>query len=72
MIENSATAPGRSGFGTAGSSRPPSASRTPDSGKGSSSAPYTDSVRVWAAYGVSVAAVLHLAAGALVLINRSH
>ncbi|MFC5664612.1 hypothetical protein ACFP3U_16660 [Kitasatospora misakiensis] len=29
-----------------------------------------DSVRVWAAYGVSVAAALHVVAAAVVLINR--
>ncbi|MET9400093.1 hypothetical protein [Kitasatospora sp. NPDC002965] len=30
-----------------------------------------DPVRVWAAYGVSVAAALHVVAGALVLIDRA-
>ncbi|MFB7474832.1 hypothetical protein [Kitasatospora sp. NPDC056184] len=33
--------------------------------------PDSDSVRVWAAYGVSVAAALHVLAAALVLINHS-
>ncbi|MEV6975177.1 hypothetical protein [Kitasatospora sp. NPDC093806] len=32
----------------------------------------TDPVRVWAAYGVSVAAALHVVAVAVVLINRAH
>ncbi|MDY0815789.1 hypothetical protein [Kitasatospora purpeofusca] len=36
------------------------------------SSPVPDSVRVWAAYGVSVAAAFHVVAAALVLINRSH
>ncbi|MFJ7274015.1 hypothetical protein [Kitasatospora sp. NPDC098663] len=31
-----------------------------------------DPTRVWAAYGVSAAAGLHVIAAALVLINRSH
>ncbi|WP_405007077.1 hypothetical protein OHV13_26035 [Kitasatospora purpeofusca] len=31
-----------------------------------------DPVRLWAAYGVSVAAAFHVVAAALVLISRSH
>ncbi|WP_159394302.1 hypothetical protein [Streptomyces sp. NRRL S-495] len=34
--------------------------------------PVPDPVRVWAAYGVSLAAAFHVLAAALVLINRSH
>ncbi|MCX4688879.1 hypothetical protein OG401_32070 [Kitasatospora purpeofusca] len=36
------------------------------------STPGPDPVRVWAAYGVSVAAAFHVVAAALVLINRAH
>ncbi|MFF2077572.1 hypothetical protein ACFVXG_22805 [Kitasatospora sp. NPDC058162] len=34
--------------------------------------PVPDPNRVWAAYGVSAAAGLHVVAAALILINRSH
>ncbi|MGW2377323.1 MULTISPECIES: hypothetical protein [Kitasatospora] len=34
--------------------------------------PTPDPTRVWAAYGVSAAAGLHIIAAALVLINRPH
>ncbi|MFF3008490.1 hypothetical protein ACFVTF_37475 [Kitasatospora sp. NPDC057940] len=49
--------------------RPPEESYSSDDAP-SSSAP--DLTRVWAAYGVSAAAGLHVITAALVLINRAH
>ncbi|MFB7907798.1 hypothetical protein ACFC1T_15305 [Kitasatospora sp. NPDC056076] len=49
----------------------------PEPSYGSADTPPTltlapDPTRVWAAYGVSTAAGLHVIAAALILINRSH
>ncbi|MFH8381966.1 hypothetical protein ACH4E7_13610 [Kitasatospora sp. NPDC018058] len=46
----------------------------PDDGYDSDDAPPSapDPTQVWAAYGVSAAAGLHVVVAALVLINRSH
>ncbi|MET8626113.1 hypothetical protein ABZW30_20550 [Kitasatospora sp. NPDC004669] len=47
----------------------------PEDGYDSDDAPQPsipDPARVWAAYGVSAAAGLHVVVAALVLINRSH
>ncbi|MFJ8473123.1 hypothetical protein [Kitasatospora sp. NPDC094011] len=49
--------------------QPPKDDHDPDSAP---PPPTPDPTRVWAAYGVSAAAGLHIVVAALVLINRSH
>ncbi|WP_380281043.1 hypothetical protein [Kitasatospora purpeofusca] len=49
-----------------------SVDRKNDGSEEDSSLPGADSVRIWAAYGVSMAAAFHLVVAVVVLINRSH
>ncbi|WP_405007072.1 hypothetical protein OHV13_26000 [Kitasatospora purpeofusca] len=54
-----------------GSTSRPTPPPPPNDGSEDGSPPGPDPVRVWAAYGVSLAAAFHVVAAALVLINRS-